>query len=57
MLAQGKKDLITDMLAKQLRTAKIKPTEMLSYRGLFQPSDTGKAGMIHTKPSQGRSHR
>ena len=57
MLAKGKKDLITAQLAKQLRTAKISPTELRSFATLFSPSSTGKAGLIHTKPSKGTSHR
>jgi hypothetical protein len=57
MLAQGKKDLITDMLKKQLRTGKVKPTELRTHATLFGPSSTGKAGLIHSKPSTGRSHR
>jgi len=57
MLAQGKKDLITDMLAKQLRTGKVKPTELRSYGTLFGSSQVGKAGTNHSKPGKGRSHR
>ena len=45
MLAHGKKDLITDMWRKQLRTGKVKPTEMRTYSTLFGSSKVGKAGL------------
>ena len=57
MLAKGKKDLIAAMWKKQLRTGKIDPTDTRSYGTLFTPSKVGKAGLIHTKPSKGASHR
>ena len=57
MLAKGKKDLIRAMWTKQLRTGKIDPTETRSYSTLFSSSKVGKAGLIHTKPSKGGSHR
>lgn len=57
MLAQGKKDLITAMWAKQLRTGKVKPTDIRTYGTLFGSSKVGKAGLVHSKPTTGRSHR
>ena len=57
MLAKGKKDLIADMWKKQLRTGKLKPTDSRSYGTLFGSSNVGKAGLIHSKPSKGASHR
>lgn len=57
MLSKGKKDLIMDMWRKQLRTGKTKITDTRTYGTLFSSSKVGKAGLTHTKPSSGRSHR
>ena len=59
MLAKGKRDLIAAMWEKKLRMGTMKPTdtETRSYGTLFQSSKVGKAGLIHSKPSQGGSHR
>jgi len=57
MLAKGKKDLIADMWKKQLRTGKVTPTDTVSYGTLFQSSTAGKAGLIQSSPTKGRSHR